>query len=79
MNADEAALLEVPDVGPIVARRIAAFFHEPHNRQVIAALREAGVHWPEGAPQRAESGPTGRPDRRLDRCALVDEPGRGRG
>ena len=57
MHADEAALLEVPDVGPVVARRIAAFFHEPHNRQVIAALREAGVHWPEGAPQRAESGP----------------------
>ncbi|MBP8081190.1 MAG: NAD-dependent DNA ligase LigA, partial [Arenimonas sp.] len=57
MNAGEAALLEVPDVGPVVARRIAAFFHEPHNRQVITALREAGVQWPEGAPQRAESGP----------------------
>ena len=57
MDADEAALLEVTDVGPVVARRIAAFFHEPHNREVITALREAGVHWPEGAPQRAESGP----------------------
>ncbi len=57
MHADEAALLEVPDVGPVVARRIVAFFHEPHNRQVIAALRQAGVHWPESAPQRAESGP----------------------
>jgi DNA ligase (NAD+) len=41
----------------VVARRIAAFFHEPHNREVITALRKAGVHWPEGAPQRAESGP----------------------
>ena len=38
-------------------RRIAAFFHEPHNREVIAALRAAGVHWPEGAPQRASRGP----------------------
>jgi DNA ligase (NAD+) len=57
MHADETALLEVPDVGPVVARRIAAFFHEPHNGQVIMALRKAGMHWPEGAPQRAESGP----------------------
>ncbi len=56
-SADEPALLEVPDVGPIVARRIAAFFHEPHNRQVIADLRLAGVDWPEGAPQRAQDGP----------------------
>ena len=55
--ADEAALREVPDVGPVVAQRIAHFFHEPHNREVIAALREAGVHWPEGAPQRAAEGP----------------------
>ena len=57
MAAEEAALLEVPEVGPVVARRIAAFFHEAHNRQVIAALRQAGVTWPEGAPRRAQEGP----------------------
>jgi DNA ligase (NAD+) len=57
MAADEAALLEVPDVGPIVARRIAAFFREPHNREAIAALRAAGVHWTEGPPQRSAAGP----------------------
>jgi DNA ligase (NAD+) len=57
IGADEAGLLAVPDVGPVVARRIAAFFHEPHNRRVIADLREAGVTWPEGAPQRSEDGP----------------------
>jgi DNA ligase (NAD+) len=55
--ADEDALRDVPDVGPIVAGRIAAFFAEPHNREVIAALRAAGVHWPEGPPQRATDGP----------------------
>jgi len=49
MTADEAALLRVPDVGPVVAADVAAFFHEPHNRQVIAALRKAGVEWPERA------------------------------
>ncbi len=46
MAADEAALVEVPDVGPIVASHIANFFAEDHNRGVISALRAAGVHWP---------------------------------
>lgn len=57
MAADEAALLTVPDIGPVVASRIAHFFAEPHNREVIAALRANGVHWPEGPPQRASDGP----------------------
>jgi DNA ligase (NAD+) len=56
MAADEAALLEVPDVGPVVARRIHDFFAEKHNREAIAALRAAGVHWPEGAPRRSADG-----------------------
>ncbi len=57
MDADEEALRQVPDVGPIVAARIAHFFAEPHNREAIAALRAAGVRWPEGAPQRTDAGP----------------------
>jgi DNA ligase (NAD+) len=57
MDADEEALRQVPDVGPIVAARIAHFFAQPHNREVIAALREAGVHWTEGTPKRAAEGP----------------------
>jgi DNA ligase (NAD+) len=57
MAADEEALKQVPDVGPIVAARIAHFFAEPHNREAIAALQAAGMHWPEGAPQRASEGP----------------------
>ncbi len=56
LAADEAALLEVPDVGPVVARSILQFFSEPHNREVIAQLRSAGVHWPESAPQRQAKG-----------------------
>ena len=47
MDADQAALLEVPDVGPVVAASIAQFFAEPHNREAIEQLRAAGVHWPE--------------------------------
>jgi DNA ligase (NAD+) len=57
IDADEPALTEVPDVGPVVAARIAHFFAQPHNREVIAALRTAGVHWKEGAPQRTTDGP----------------------
>jgi len=57
MTADPAALREVQDVGPVVAERIARFFAEPHNREVVAALRGAGVHWREGAPRRASDGP----------------------
>jgi DNA ligase (NAD+) len=57
MAADETTLTAVPDVGPIMAAHIAHFFAEPHNREVIDALRTAGVHWQEGAPQRASDGP----------------------
>jgi DNA ligase (NAD+) len=47
--ADEDGLLQVPDIGPVVAQSIRRFLDEPHNRQVIAALRKAGVQWPEKA------------------------------
>jgi DNA ligase (NAD+) len=47
-RADESALLDVPDVGPVVAASIAHFFAEPLNRRAIEQLRLAGVHWPEG-------------------------------
>ena len=56
MDASEAELLEVPDVGPIVAARIRAFFADAHNRAVIETLRERGVRWKEGPPQRAPVG-----------------------
>ncbi len=49
MKADEAALLQVPDVGPVVVANLLAFFHEPHNREVIASLQRLGVHWPDVA------------------------------
>lgn len=46
MTANEQALEEVDDVGPIVARHIRRFFDEPANRQTIAQLLQQGVHWP---------------------------------
>ena len=57
ISADEAALLEVRDVGPVLAQGIRQFFAEAHNREVIAQLRAAGVHWSEEAPRRAAKGP----------------------
>ena len=57
LDADVEALQQVPDVGPVVARSIADFFAEAHNRQVIRALRAAGVHWPEGSGQPPQQGP----------------------
>jgi DNA ligase (NAD+) len=46
MAADEEALMAVPDVGPVVASHIQAFFREAHNREVIAQLQARGVRWP---------------------------------
>jgi DNA ligase (NAD+) len=61
LDADLDALVQVRDVGPVLAESIRDFFAEPHNRTVIAALRAAGVHWKEGAPRRPAEGPlTGR-------------------
>lgn len=57
MQADLDTLIQVPDVGPIVAKRIVNFFNETHNREVIESLRAAGVRWSEGAPQRSADGP----------------------
>ena len=47
MVADEERLQQAPDIGPVVAAAVRAFFQEPHNREVIARLRAAGVRWPE--------------------------------
>lgn len=50
MQADEWALQQVPDVGPVVAQSIAQFFAEAHNCNVIAQLTEPGmVRFDEGA------------------------------
>lgn len=51
MAADEARLMQVRDVGPVVAQSVVAFFAEPHNREVVAQLRERGMHWPEHAEE----------------------------
>lgn len=51
--ADETALQEVPDIGPVVAQSIAQFFAERHNLEVIEQLRAGGVRWQEGRGAKA--------------------------
>ena len=45
-NATEEQLLEVPDVGPIVAHHIVTFFRQPHNLETLDALLAEGISWP---------------------------------
>ena len=55
MNASVEQLLQVNDVGPVVAESLHTFFAQPHNREVVEQLRACGVHWEEGeAPQQGE-------------------------
>ena len=51
MQAQVEQLLEVPDVGPVVAESIHTFFAQQHNREVVEQLRACGVSWPEGEAQ----------------------------
>jgi DNA ligase (NAD+) len=50
MEASVEQLLEVPDVGPVVAESIHTFFQQAHNREVVEQLRACGVTWEEGEP-----------------------------
>jgi DNA ligase (NAD+) len=51
LSADEERLQQVPDIGPVVAKAIRAYLHEPHNVEVIQALLAAGIRWPKARPK----------------------------
>ncbi|NBW53746.1 MAG: NAD-dependent DNA ligase LigA [Betaproteobacteria bacterium] len=51
MNASVEQLLQVRDVGPVVAQSLRTFFDQSHNREVVEQLRACGVDWPETDPQ----------------------------
>jgi DNA ligase (NAD+) len=53
--ADEQALIEIEDVGPIVAHHVVTFFHQAHNREVIDRLLDAGIIWPEEQQRASDS------------------------
>jgi DNA ligase (NAD+) len=45
-DASEDEILEVPDVGPVVARNIRAYFDSAENRRLLERLLASGIHWP---------------------------------
>jgi DNA ligase (NAD+) len=54
MSAGEEDLMQISDVGPVVARHIHLFFQQPHNREVIRKLLERGVTWEMRSPAAAD-------------------------
>jgi DNA ligase (NAD+) len=46
-QASEQALVEVEDVGPIVARHVYDFFRAPHSGELLSELQQQGVNWPD--------------------------------
>jgi DNA ligase (NAD+) len=52
LHASEQQLLEVADVGPVVARSIMMFVADPLNLELIEQLRAAGIKWDESVPER---------------------------
>ncbi len=57
MDASVEQLLEVNDVGPVVAQSIRTFFEQPHNREVVEQLRAAGIRWDEHEGSAADASP----------------------
>ena len=57
MNASLEDLLQVADVGPIVAQSVLTFFAQAHHQEIVAQLRACGVRWPEGPPAERASLP----------------------
>jgi len=53
MDASLEQLLQVNDVGPVVAQSVRTFFDQQHNREVVEQLRACGIHWPESQPDAA--------------------------
>jgi DNA ligase (NAD+) len=49
-NASLEQVLEVPDIGPVIAASVQSFFADARHRAELKRLRVLGVHWPEGAP-----------------------------
>jgi DNA ligase (NAD+) len=47
MDARLEELLEVRDVGPVVAASVRHFFDQALHREIVEQLRAVGIHWPD--------------------------------
>ncbi len=56
IQATKADLQKIPDIGPVAAQQIVAFFQQSHHREIIQQLQTVGVHWAaQTEPQTANS------------------------
>jgi DNA ligase (NAD+) len=53
-RAGEDEIQRVPDVGPVVAKNVAAYFRDPGNAAVVDRLLASGITWPDPAPISAD-------------------------
>jgi len=51
LDAPQEALQSVQEIGPVLAASVRAFADEPHNRQLVARLKAAGVNMRSLAPE----------------------------
>jgi len=49
-SASVEQVLEVPDIGPVIAASVQSFFADTRHRAELKRLRALGLHWPEGPP-----------------------------
>jgi DNA ligase (NAD+) len=51
LDATVEALQAVPEIGPVVAASVRAFAEEPHNRELVGHLQQAGVNMTTALPE----------------------------
>jgi DNA ligase (NAD+) len=49
-RAGEEEIQRVPDVGPVVAKNVAAYFQDADNAGIVDRLLAGGISWPAPAP-----------------------------
>jgi DNA ligase (NAD+) len=54
-GASVEQILDVPDVGPVIAASVHSFLADERHRSELARLRSLGVHWPESEPAAADA------------------------
>jgi DNA ligase (NAD+) len=59
-RAGKDEIQRVPDVGPVVAEHVAAYFRDPENAGILDRLLDAGIRWPEMAAAAGAVGFTGK-------------------
>ncbi|MHB8720602.1 MAG: NAD-dependent DNA ligase LigA [Steroidobacteraceae bacterium] len=59
-RAGEDAIERVPDVGPVVAKNVAAYFHDRDNAAIVDRLLDSGITWPAPAPVEGHTALTGK-------------------